>query len=256
MPYRRLPKTDASRIEALRKITEIEIRFSMDQQPVDFKYIQKAKQLLPLFEDQVRKYQFYYSQQVSRSRVLAEKTRKARMYVSHFIQVLNMAIERGDIKRSKKVLYGLSEDNDMMPKLITDEELFTVGKKVIDGEMKRQLENGIPINFPTIHSVKIYYDEYTECRYNKKMSQDMATREQKNVAAMRAEIDGLILATWNEIETYFSNINDEDKRLAKCKECGVIYYLRKKEKERLTKKVADDEGKVKVKIVDSQYTLF
>lgn len=256
MPYRRLPKTDASRIEALRKITEIEIRFPMDKQPVEFKYIQKSKQLLPLFEDQVKKYQFYYSQQVARSGELAVKTKKARMFVSHFIQVLNMAIERGDIKRSKKSLYGLNEDSNVMPKLITDDELLKVGKSVIEGEMKRQMENGIPINFPTIHSVKVYYDEYAECRYNKKMSQDMANREQKSVAAMRADIDDLILATWNEIEVYFSNIEDEEKRLAKCKECGIIYYLRKNEKERISKKAIDKEEKQVVKIVDSQYTLF
>lgn len=228
MPYRRLPKTDSARIVSMRLAVETE-QLPYGKQPVPFNLLQKAKTLLPQFEDQVRNYQYVYGKQVERSRSNKEVTRKARMYVSHFIQVFNMAIERGEIKASKRALYGLEPWGKNTPKLLSDDELYEIGKKVIAGEMQRIAEGGIPINYPSIQWVKIHYDQFCDCRYSKQTSQQTTFRGQKSVADMREKIDNLIFEMWNAIEKFYENLEPEAK-LDKCRECGVIYYYRSGEK--------------------------
>lgn len=228
MPYRRLPKTDSARIVSMRLAVETE-QLPYGKQPVPFNLLQKAKTLLPQFEDQVRNYQYVYGKQVERSRSNREVTRKARLYVSHFIQVLNMAIERGEIKASKRALYGLEPWGRNTPKLLSDDELYEIGKKVIAGEMQRIAEGGIPINYPSIQWVKIHYDQFCDCRYSKQTSQQTTFRGQKSVADMREKIDSLILDMWNAIEKFYENL-EPDAKLEKCRECGVIYYYRSSEK--------------------------
>jgi len=47
----------------------------------------------------------------------------ARLYISHFIQVLNLAVLRDEIKTSHKNMYGLPEAN-VVPDLLSEAALL------------------------------------------------------------------------------------------------------------------------------------
>ena len=66
--------------------------------------------------------------------------KKARMYVSHFIQVLSMSIMRGEIARSKRSYYGLPENEDTIPNLFSESSVLEWGMKVMEGQRRRQSE--------------------------------------------------------------------------------------------------------------------
>lgn len=229
MPYRRLPKTDASRIVAMRRAIDTESVNYGEKQPVPFVYLQQLKSMLNPFETQVKSFQFYYNKRVADNKKVYEATRNARMYLSHFIQVLNLAVERGEIKRSRKSLYGLDEKSSTVPRLISDDDIYVWGQKIIDGERKRIAEGGIALAWPSIQRVKVNYEVFLECRITKRTSQQSADREHNNVAEMRNIIDDLLLKVWDSIEEFYSDLKPYAKMVA-CQRCGVVYYYRHGEK--------------------------
>ena len=132
MPYRRLPKTDQARLKSLKKAIAME-KMPMNEIPVPFRLLTQAKAYLPVFETLVSQYNMTFETQVSESKKYQNMVKNARMYVSHFIQVLNFAVLRGEFKKDIKVLYGLDPDDFTVPDLTTDAALVVWGRKIIDG---------------------------------------------------------------------------------------------------------------------------
>ena len=122
MPYRRLPKTDQARLKSLKKAIAME-KMPMNEIPVPFRLLTQAKAYLPVFETLVSQYNMTFETQVSESKKYQNMVKNARMYVSHFIQVLNFAVLRGEFKKDIKVLYGLDPDDFTVPDLTTDAAL-------------------------------------------------------------------------------------------------------------------------------------
>lgn len=225
MPYRRLPKTDASRIVAMRKALDTESSNYGEKQPVPFVYIQQIKNIINQFETQVQNFHFYYNKRVEDNRKVLETSRNVRMYLSHFIQVLNMAVERGEIKRAKKAYYGLDENSNSVPRLVSDDDVFFWGQKIIDGELRRVAEGGIAITWPSIQRVRVYHEMFKDRRQDKKTSQGSANREHETLAKMRETIDDLLIKVWDSIEDFYSDLRPYAKMVA-CQKCGVVYYYR------------------------------
>ena len=151
--------------------------------------------------------------------------RKARMYVSHFIQVLSMSIMRGEIARNKRPYYGLPEDEDTVPNLFSESSVLEWGIKVIEGERRRQSEGGVPIYNPTMGRVSVVFEIFKEM-YEKQHSLQQRTNDAlRNISDMRFEADEIIFEAWGEIEKAFSVFQGEE-RIRKCASYGVIYYDR------------------------------
>ena len=213
----------------MRKAIDTESSNYGEKQPVPFVYLQQLKTMLNPFETQVKSFQFYYNKRVADNKKMLEATRNARMYISHFIQVLNLAVERGEIKRSKLSLYGLDENSLTVPRLVSDEDIYACGKKIIDGELKRIADGGIAISWPSIQRVRVFYEVFCDCRISKKTSQQSADREHNNVTEMRNVIDDLLLKVWDNIEAFYAEMKPYAKMVA-CQKCGVVYYYRHGEK--------------------------
>ena len=82
--------------------------------------------------------------QIKKSTKNAQLQRNAELYLSHFVQVLYMAIERGEIKDSYLELYGLTPGLYILPNFKTCEWLVENGPKIIEGEKKRLKKVGCP----------------------------------------------------------------------------------------------------------------
>ena len=230
MPYRRLPNTDTARIGALRKAIDMEMRQTPDNQPASFKSLNEAKVLCSRFEAAVKQFRFHYDEMAKCNKRFQPLCRMARLYVSHFIQVLNMTILRNEIKAEYKELYQLSPDDYTLPDLASEKALTEWGQRIIDGENKRLAQRGgTPIYNPTIAQVRVHYDIFIEARYERDRYKKQMQRSLDQLNSLREEIDALILKIWDEVESHYNTIAGEE-RIEKCRKYGIIYYYRKNEK--------------------------
>ena len=152
------------------------------------------------------------------------------MYISHFIQVLNLSVLRSEVKPIHKKLYCLPIDNYNVPDLTSEAAMVEWGKRIIEGERKRTSQGGVPIYNPTIAKVKVHYDIFVDSYERQKALQVLTNRSLEGLATMRTRADELILDIWNQVEEKFRNISPNELRLDKCRDYGVIYYYRTGEK--------------------------
>lgn len=237
MPYRRLPNTDAARIRALKAALKKGQHQEIDTIAFTFALKQKIEFFLPKLEVAISNSKMAREKQFDNSQKFSEYTKKARLYISHFIQVLNFCIARGELKSSARKFYGLDENDSKVPTLLTEQDLLHWGEKIITGEQGR-LSNGggNPIYCPSIALVKVNYENFKENYTRQKQFQNNSARESGNVAQYRDEADTLILDIWNEVERYFENVKDEEEKRYMCEEYGLIYVFRRGEKDRIRRK--------------------
>lgn len=242
MPYRRLPNTDASRIRAMR----IALEKGRDVPPCDMafspKLIVRLQRFLPLFENMVILQRQSYASQSSKGKDYVEIVRKARLYLTHFIRVMNMAIYRGDLPVETRAFYGLATNEATIPSLLTENELISWGKRVIEGEEYRIRKGGSPITNPTIAVVKVRYQNFLDAwNFQKTLVKRTLEYTEKN-CQMRKEADELIAEIWNEIETTHTAL-PLDQRMSESENYGIVYFYRKNE---LNKSIAasDSQGTI------------
>lgn len=229
MPYRRLPNTDQARLFALQTAVQRASEADFTEQVLQYRTLAEAQKFLMRFENSISQYHQNFSTKVSANKQFRHVVSNARMYISHFIQVLNLAVIRGEIKKEQKELYKLDVNSHILPDLSSEEDLLVWGQNIIEGEQERVRMGGFPIYNPTINKVKVYYDIFREHQVNHKMHQKTTGRVFEEMEGLRAEADALILDIWNQIENYYK---DElpYARMRKCQNYGVIYYYRTGEK--------------------------
>lgn len=230
MPYRRLPNTDQARIRALKAVVVKGDTYNVYDLAVSLKTLTEARNFLTKFEAA----QAYYTECFERQSVAGRKhqanVKTARLYISHFIQVLNLAVIRSEVRTAHKDYYGLDKSNNNVPDLSTESALAEWGRKIVDGESKRISQGGIPIYNPTIAKVRVHYDIFMDSYEKQKNLQALTARSLDVLASMRAKADNLILDIWNQVEKKFEEVVPNEKRLDLCRAYGVIYYYRTGEK--------------------------
>lgn len=162
--------------------------------------------------------------------------KKTKLYISHFIQVLNFAILRGELKPKVRTFYGIAQEQTTVPPLNTDEHLLDWGQKIIDGEHKRIATGGNPIYCPSIALVKVNYNLFKEISSFQKALKDKAKHYEKELADIRNEANALIRKIWEHVEKEFSHIKNTEKKIELCKEYGIVYAYRKGEKEKIRRR--------------------
>ncbi|NDW13406.1 hypothetical protein D0T50_10950 [Bacteroides sp. 214] len=230
MPYRRLPNTDQARLRALQTAVDRASASDMYTMVISLKTLTEARNFLKRFEGAQTYYKECYDNQAKASHRHQSSVRMARLYLSHFIQVLNMSVVRSEIKKKTKELYGLPEDNNNVPDLTSEAAIAEWGKKVIAGEQQRISAGGIPIYNPTIAKVRVHYDIFMDGYNKQKNLQAITNRSLSELASMRDDADRIILDIWNQVEKNFEEVTPNEKRLDLCREYGVIYYYRSNEK--------------------------
>ncbi|KAA6336549.1 hypothetical protein EZS27_015294 [termite gut metagenome] len=230
MPYRRLPNTDQARIRALKLAVEKGDRSDIYDLAISVKTLSGARNFLLKFEGAQAYYKECYENQAKGGRKHQTNVRMARLFISHFIQVLNLAVIRLEIKKYNRELYGLPIDNSNVPDLSNEAAIVEWGKKVVIGEQKRLVGGGSPIYNPTIAKVKVHYDIFMEGYERQKNLQSITNRSLEELASMRERADEIILDIWNQVEKKFKTVRPNALRMEKCQEYGVVYYYRLNEK--------------------------
>lgn len=228
MPYRRLPNTDISRIRALRTAIEKASVTDFKEVALEAKTLSDARSIVNKFERLTMRYQVTFDTQVKANIAFQAKVKVARLYISHFIQVLYMSVIRLDIKKEQLECYKLHKLDMVLPDLNSNDQILKWGKNIIEGEQKRISMGGVPIYNPGIAKVKVMYVQFKEAYQTQTIHQNATNRVQDEVSESRGEVDNIIVTMWDEVEKYNSSFN-QTKRLEKNKEYGIIYYYRKGE---------------------------
>ncbi len=195
------------------------------------KTVVRLQRFLPIFEHNILSQRQAIASQNKKSKDYNEIIRKARLYLTHFIRVMNMAIFRGDLPAETRAYYGLATNDSLVPSLNNENELISWGRRIIEGEEFRIRKGGSPITNPTIAVVKVRFEKFIEAwDFHKslaKRTHDFAERTMD----MRKEADDIILQIWNEVEASHLNLPD-DMRKRESEEYGLVYIYRKNELEK------------------------
>lgn len=228
MPYRRLPNTDNARLNALKSA----LSKGKDLPPFKLAFTQNSFQrlqaLLLSYETTISEQRNSYALQLEKNKVFHIKLKKARLYISHFIQVVNMAINRGELKPNTLEYFGLQDYDKKLPSLANEDEILEWGQKLLDGEYNRRMKGLNPITNPTIAIVKVHYDQFVDAYNNQKHSMKRTTMAQEKLARKREEADLLIQQIWNEVEGSYNSLPEELRR-EKSADYGINYVFRKNE---------------------------
>lgn len=231
MPYRRLPNTDLARLRALRIAFEKGKELPPGKLAFTQGTLQKLNSTIHAFERTLMECRQAFHKQVQGSREYKESLRKARLYMSHFIQVVNMAIARGELKSSDREFFGFSSDQKRVPAFQTEASVIRWGEKLITGESARIMKGLTPVTNPTIAVVKVRYEKFTELHRFQKMLQKNLQRNQQKLTTMRKTVDDIILSIWNEVEQSYAHLPEQSRR-NNARIFGVVYFYRKNELQR------------------------
>ena len=228
MPYRRLPNTDSARLKSVKSAYEkgkdlppFKLAFS----PNSFRKIQAT---LPQFENAISEHKNSLNLQAEKNKEYQKRLKKVRLYISHFIQVVNMAISRGDLVPETRNYFGLEEDEKKVPSLSTEEDVIKWGKQLINGEQQRRNKGLNPVTNPTIAVLKVHFDKFMEYHNYQKSLKARSQRAQDELHVRRSAVDAIIQHIWNEVEHTYSDLPEEMRR-EKATEYGLIYVFRKNE---------------------------
>jgi hypothetical protein len=228
MPYRRLPTTDLARKKAMEKALEMgslkipaELSFS---QPT----LEKLRAIYPAFEKALTRYRQNIELQEEKNGEYDLLIQKARVYLSHFVQVFNLAVAREEIAPEAREFFGFGKDDDFIPPLNLESEILSWGEKIIYGEQNRIRNGGNPIYSPSIALVKVHYDAFRDAVNLQKTLQSETLNSLERVAKMRDAVDNLIHNLWDEVELHYQFLSPKNKR-QKSVDYGVVYIFRQNE---------------------------
>jgi len=228
MPYRRLPNTDSARLRALKRAVEMSKDIPPFRLAFSMKTLVKIQGFLPVFENSISHQRQTLVNQTEKAKSNQDTARKARLYITHFLKVMNMAIARGEMPAETRSFYGIASDDSTVPSLTTENELVAWGKRIIDGEEYRIRKGNSPVTNPTIAVVKVRYEKFLETRNHYRTINRRATECVNKTSDMRSEADELITNLWNEIEASYSSLPEDEKR-AQTEKYGLVYVFRKNE---------------------------
>jgi len=232
MPYRRLPNTDQTRIRAIKTVLEKGRRVRVDELSLSLPLYEKLQFFYPRLTGAVNELSIAKNMQFDRSAEYAKIVKKAKLYISHFMQVLTFSIQRDELKPEVRSFYGLDPKTQKIPSLLLETDIIKWGKNVIEGEKRRFLMGGNPIYCPSSALVRVHYESFMDAYYEQKILQKNTDRAYCAIKEIRKKADLLIQDTWNEIEDYFSGFSEGQKRKLST-EYGVVYVYRLQELEKI-----------------------
>lgn len=228
MPYRRLPKTDVARLRALKVVLGNNDIYTVRNRVVDWQILNRCQPAYDRLFTACQQYNICMAAQKRKTAQIDRLQHNATIYLSHFIQVLLMSMERGEIKAKNKELYGLAIDDNAVPNIKSAEAVISWGQKIVEGGKTRIKNGGLQIFNPTIGKVATHLDIFTEAYNDQKSKQQQTAKALAEVQKLRPETDEILLELWNQIEKHFA-AEPPEVRFAECRKLGLVYYYRRKE---------------------------
>jgi len=193
------------------------------------KLLLEVKAFYPHFEQTINQYNYNRDRQSKIGQQLADYYKAARLYVSHFFQVVNFCILRGELKSEIREFYGINESDKAIPEIGTEQQLIIWGEKLLKGEEARMATGATRIYNPSLPMVRVKYEKFIELHNTHKDLLNTSQKLLEKVNNYRSQADRIILDVWNEVEKNFESLPAENKR-KKGTEYGLVYVYRPNEK--------------------------
>ncbi|HCC70995.1 MAG TPA: hypothetical protein DEQ09_07590 [Bacteroidales bacterium] len=228
MPYRRLPNTDAARIRAM------EQALSKGKELPPFKLAYKSntyvklQAFLPSFKHNYHLQRQSYNKQVECNKDYQELLKKAKTYINHFLRVMNMAVQRKDLRQDTPEFFGFVNGHSSMPALTSEKDIIHWGNKIMEGESARIRIGRTPITNPTMAVVKVHFENFLDAYQYQKTLHKRTVDYADKINELRNQADDLIVKLWNEVEESLNKLSEEEKR-SEAEKYGVVYVFRKSE---------------------------
>lgn len=226
MPYRRFPKTDTARLKSLRVLLDNPDVYAANRKFIDMDIVNRAQGYYDRLKTLSAQFMLAYEAQMANYRLIAKPQKNMLMFVLHFMKVLAMSVERGEIKKTVvSECYGFDNLDEVLRLLHNVEDAYRLTPKIIEGEKKRIAAGGRPIYNPTVGMVATHFDIFKDIYEQQGILNDKADRKLEELKALRAELDSLMVDIWNKVEEHFASLPPET-RFDECRRYGLIYYYR------------------------------
>ncbi|MDR0427670.1 MAG: hypothetical protein LBH12_03600 [Dysgonamonadaceae bacterium] len=213
MPAKKLPETDDGRIKALQTIINQDELIGMERAILPIAEFYEYRNLLLSFEGSSFCFKQALEDEQKADKAYVGLFKTAQLYISHFIQVLNMAIIRNEIKTENLAFYGLENSNEFtVPDLSSENAVLEWGERLISGEANRTAKGGAPIYNPPISKVKVHYDLFKDSLHSLTIYRHNTIRAQENLEEMRNKIDRFIWDTWTKLEFKYWGLPAEERK--------------------------------------------
>lgn len=147
---------------------------------------------------------------------------KLKKYVSHFIQVFNLGVDREKYPAAHRAFYHLEVSSAAVPNLDAEADVFLWAGRLIDGDAERVAAGGAAMANPDIAEVTTERDAAQPLYTNQSTLADALDTAQEDLEALNPEADKLIKRVWNEVETFYSEEEAGSMR-DNAREWGVVY---------------------------------
>ena len=145
-----------------------------------------------------------------------------KIYTSHFLQTVMMAVERKEFNASVLAAYGLAVSNPKVPSLVSEQDVVNATENTITGENARVLAGGLPLPMPTLMQVQARLAAFNNGLTIQSNNDDQLDNLQEAVEDQNEEADGVIRKVWDEIEAFYNEETIESKR-HNARQWGVVY---------------------------------
>ena len=232
MPYRRLPTTDKARLRAIDAAVKMAMKKDENLLAFSKHSLDKLNHINSTFQIAIKQYKLDTKTQSDKNIEYKASLKRARMYVSHFIQVLFMAIERDEIKSEVLGFYGLEEFQGKVLGLNSEQDILEWGNKIIDCEQKRIQNGGSPIYSPSIALVKINVQKFNDAAIFQQNLKRNTARSFEKMQELRKLVNVFISRLWTEIEENVVSDSPKHNR-QRAQEYGIVYVFRRNEKTKI-----------------------
>lgn len=216
-------------MKSLRALLDNNDVYMAQRRFLDMALVNKAKDVYDRLKVLSGQFLMSYEAQMRNYQRMAQPQKRMMMYVTHFVRVLAMSVERGEIKKSAlQEYYGAGDADELLRQFRGVDDAYRLAPSIIGGEKRRIAAGGRPVYNPTVGMVATHYDIFRDIYEQQLILNDKAARALAEVKKVRAEADGLLVDVWNRVEAHYAGLPPET-RFDECRRYGVIYYYRKGE---------------------------
>ncbi len=228
MPFRMLPNTDASSLNALRELKRKQGTTLAADWPFSEEQGAENAACFTLLDKEIGERENAEALRSGASRLAEAAMNRTRQITSHFIQSLNNGIDRAALQREDRGFYSLGLDQGDVPAMTSAADVIQWATNVIQGEARRAIAAGAAykaITFPSAAEVQAELTAFEALRASQGTAATTAISEAQDVENIRPRIGLAIHESWDAIEYKYRRL-DAPARRAIAREWGVIYVSR------------------------------
>ena len=159
---------------------------------------------------------------------LSQKAAKATMLVSHFHQVFDLAVARGEQAASARRFYGRDITATTVPPLGTYDAVIEEAQKIVNGEAARATAEGagyVAMANPSAASVGTALAAFQAAQVAAEDAQEKTDLEREDAGALYPQAQALAVDICDTVEFFYRNDPSASSRRVKCERWGVVYVF-------------------------------